>query len=184
MRHNASIVAAFDTRQDAEEGVKRLAMSGFDMRALSIVATGSRTEERVVGFYSAGDRVRFWGKLGLLWGGFWGLVIGGVLFAVPAADGFEIFAFLGSALVAAAEGALIIGGVGALGAAFCSFGRPVGSVLKYGSTAKAGSYLVVVKGSADDAAFAKRLLPMPAASVSSTRLAAVAKPTPFLPARA
>lgn len=177
MRHNASIVATFDTRREAEDGIKRLAVSGFAPQALSIVATGHRTEEQVVGFYSAGDRVRFWVRLGILWGGFWGFAIGGVLFAVPAADGFEFFEFLGTALVAALEGALIIGSLAASGATLYSFGRPTDSVLKYGRVAKAETYLIVVKGSADDAAFLKLLLP-------TTRLAADADATPFLPARA
>lgn len=184
MRNNASIVATFDTRQDAEVAIRRLAISGFDVRAMSIVATGSRIEERVVGFYSAGDRVRFWGKLGLLWGGFWGLAIGGVLFAAPAADGVEIFAFLGPALVAALEGALIIGALGALGATIYSFGRPAGSVLKYGSAETAGTYLIVVKGSDADAALARRLLPASVQALPAMGPVAVAEPTPFLPAHA
>jgi hypothetical protein len=177
MRPNASIVAAFETRQDAEDGIKRLATSGFTQQALSIVATGSRTEEQVVGLYSAGDRFRFWGKLGLLWGGFWGLAIGGVLFAVPAADGFQMSDFVGDALVAAVEGALIIGSIAAVGTTLYSFGRPSGSVLKYGSVAKAGTYIVVFKGSDDDAAAAKRLLP-------SGSLAAPAGVTLFQPVQA
>lgn len=166
MRHNASIVATFDTHEAADDGIDQLATAGFDTRSLSVVATGHRTEEQVVGFYSAGDRVRFWGKLGCLWGGFWGVVIGGVLFAVPAADGFEMFGFLGDALVAAAEGALIIGGIAALGAAIYSFGRPVGSVLKYGSVATAGTYLIVAKGRANAAAFARQFLPPKHSAVS------------------
>jgi hypothetical protein len=185
MRQNASIVAAFGTHRDAENGIERLASSGFDPQALSIVATGERTEERIVGLYSAGDRVRFWGKLGLSWGGFWGVVIGGVLFATPAPDGFEIADFLASALVAGVEGAFIIGGLGALGAVFYSFGRPVGSVVKYGYAAKAGSFLVVAKGSARVAAQAKEMLSPLGPQLPATQKADAAdEPTPFAPSRA
>lgn len=184
MRQNAAIVATFDTRQDAEVGILQLAMSGFDRHALSIVATGGHSERRIAGFYSAGDRVRFWSKLGLSWGGFWGLAIGGVMFAVPAVDGFEIFGFLGAALVAAIEGALIIGGLGALGATLYSFGRPAGSVLKYETMVKAGTFLIVVKGSAEDAALAKRLLLIASPALPPMRPIAVGELTRFLPVRA
>ncbi len=182
MRRNASIVAVFDTREDAELGVERLALSGFDMQALSIVATGDRTQEQIVGFYSAGDRVRFWSKLGLSWGGFWGVVIGGVFFAVPATDGSEISGFLASALVAGVEGALIIGGIAVLSATLYSFGRPVASVLKYGSTVKVGTFLVVLKGSVDEAAHAKRILPTDGATMLQPD--GTVLPTPFVSALA
>jgi len=185
MRQNVAIVASFDAHGDAEDGVERLAMFGFNMQALSIVATGTRTEEQIVGFYSAGDRVRFWGKLGLLWGGFWGLVIGGVLFAEPTAESFEIYGFLVWALVAAVEGALIIGGLSALGAALFSFGRPVGSVLKYGSAAKAGTFLIVLRARAEDAVLAKRILRTSAVALPTpTPVDAAVEPTPLVPARA
>lgn len=184
MRQTASIVATFDTQEHAEAGVLRLAMSGFDRHALSIVATGGHIERRIAGFYSAGDRVRFWSKLGLYWGGFWGLAIGGIMFAAPAVDGFEIFGFLGAALVAAIEGALIIGGLGALGATLYSFGRPAGSVLKYEMAVIAGTFLIVVKGTAEDAALAKRILPISSPGLPPLRPIAVGELTPFLPVRA
>jgi len=53
--------------------VKTLAAAGFDMRNLSVVGKGYHSEEKVVGFYNIGDRIKFWGSRGAFWGGFWGL---------------------------------------------------------------------------------------------------------------
>jgi hypothetical protein len=57
---------------------------GFDMKKLSIVGKDYHTEEHVVGFYNAGDRMKRWGKSGAFWGGFWGLLVGSAKLFPPA----------------------------------------------------------------------------------------------------
>ena len=42
--------------------MRRLAESGFDMKKLSIIGKGYHTEEKLVGFYNAGDRIKLWGS--------------------------------------------------------------------------------------------------------------------------
>jgi hypothetical protein len=42
------------------------------MKHLSVVGKGYHSEEKVVGFYNIGDRIKFWGTRGAFWGGFWG----------------------------------------------------------------------------------------------------------------
>ena len=42
------------------------------MKMLSIVGKDYHTEEHVVGYYTTGDRMLYWGKPGAFWGGFWG----------------------------------------------------------------------------------------------------------------
>ena len=42
------------------------------MKSLSIAAKDMHTDEHVVGYYNAGDRMKYWGKLGAFWGGFSG----------------------------------------------------------------------------------------------------------------
>jgi hypothetical protein len=81
IRESDSIVAVFNTHHEAEEGVKQLLKSGFDTKKLSIVGRDYHSEERVVGYYNTGDRVKYWGKLGAFWGGFWGFTVRlGILF--------------------------------------------------------------------------------------------------------
>ena len=72
-----SVVAVFADHNAAEAAVKKLAGSGFDMKNLSLVGRGYHTDKKVVCFYTAGDRVKFWGSRGAFWGGFWGLFFGG-----------------------------------------------------------------------------------------------------------
>jgi hypothetical protein len=72
-----SVVAVFADHKTAEEAIKKLAQAGFDMKALSVVGKGYHTEEKVVGFYNVGDRIKFWGLRGAFWGGLWGLFLVG-----------------------------------------------------------------------------------------------------------
>lgn len=64
-----SVVAIYDTHTAAEAAVKELQKCKFDMKQLSIVGKDYHTEEHVVGYYTTGDRMRYWGKLGAFWGG-------------------------------------------------------------------------------------------------------------------
>jgi hypothetical protein len=41
---------------------RKLAAAGLEMKNLSVVGKGYHTDEKVVGFYNAGDRIQFWGK--------------------------------------------------------------------------------------------------------------------------
>src|SRR5664279_1575318 len=80
-----SVIAVFSDHPAAETAVKKLTVAGFEMKNLSIVGKGYHTDEKVVGFYNTGDRVKFWGTRGAFWGGFWGLFFGG-LFMAPSSD--------------------------------------------------------------------------------------------------
>src|SRR5208283_297644 len=61
-------VATFNTHGEAENAVKELQKSGFDMKKLSIMGKDYHTEEQVVGYYHTGDRMKYWGKLVAFWG--------------------------------------------------------------------------------------------------------------------
>ena len=57
-----AVVAIYDSHTQAEEAVKELQKSGFDMKKLSIVGRDYHTEEQVVGYYNTGDRMKHWGS--------------------------------------------------------------------------------------------------------------------------
>ena len=78
-----SVVAIYETHSEAEEAVKELQRSGFDMKKMSIVGKDYHTDEQVVGYYNAGDRMKYWGKMGAFWGGIWGWLFGAAFFAIP-----------------------------------------------------------------------------------------------------
>jgi hypothetical protein len=73
--HNA-VVGIYTTHTEAEAAVKELQKSGFDLQKLSVVGKDAHTEEHVVGYYNAGDRMQFWGTLGAFWGWLGGLLVG------------------------------------------------------------------------------------------------------------
>ena len=83
MSEQNAVVAIYESHAQAEEALKELQKSGFDMKKLSIVGKDYHTEEHVVGYYNAGDRMKRWGKTGAFWGGFWGLLFGTAFFAIP-----------------------------------------------------------------------------------------------------
>ena len=78
-----SVVAIYQTHTEADQAVKELQRGGVDMHKLSIVGKGYHTDEQVVGYYNTGDRMKYWGKVGAFWGGFWGLLFGSALFLIP-----------------------------------------------------------------------------------------------------
>src|SRR5579872_1063460 len=127
------VVAACEDHTKAEAAVRELQQAGFDMKKLSIVGKAFRSEEDVIGYYNAGDRMRFWGKEGAFWGGIWGLVFGSAFFWVPGIGPLLIGGPLVAWIVGALEGAAIVGGLSALGAGLYSLGIPKDSILQYES---------------------------------------------------
>ena len=155
--HNA-VVGIFDSHIKAETSIKELQRSGFDMKKLSIVGKDYHPEEHVVGYYNVGDRLKVWGKLGAFWGGFWGLLFGSALFFIPGIGPLVVFGPLVTWIVAALEGAVVIGGLSALAAALYSIGIPKDSVVKYETAIKSAKFLVIAHGTADEVAKAKSVL--------------------------
>jgi hypothetical protein len=150
-----TMVAVFANHEQAEQAVKDLAAAKFDMKQLSIVGKGYHTEEQVVGFYNTGDRMKFWGKRGAFWGGLWGLFFGGVFLMVPVVGQVMVLGYLATVIASAVEGAVVVGGVSALGAALAGLGVPKDSVLQYETALKADEFLVTAHGSAQELGRAK-----------------------------
>jgi uncharacterized membrane protein len=109
-----SVVATYETHKQAEQAIKHLQKDGIDMKSLSIAGKNTHTDEQVVGYYNAGDRVRFWGKEGAFWGGIWGLLFGSAAFAIPGIGPILAAGPLVAWIVAGLEGAVVVGGVSAL----------------------------------------------------------------------
>jgi uncharacterized membrane protein len=153
-----SVVAIYQTHPQAEEALRAFQSSGFDMKKLSIVGKDYHTEEHVIGFYNAGDRMKFWGKRGAFWGGLWGMLFGSALFMIPGFGQIMVLGPLVGWVVGALGEAAVIGGLTALGAGLYSIGIPRDSILKYETALKADQFVVVAHGTADDVNTARRLL--------------------------
>src|SRR5579864_7006894 len=157
LNHN-TIVAVYNTDQNAQIAVNELRLSGFDMKKLSIIGREVQTEQDVIGYYNAGDRTTYWGKQGAFWGALGGLLLGAAFFLVPGVGPVLIAGPLAAYIASAVEGAVVVGGLSAIGAGLFSLGIPKDSILKYETAIKAGQYLVVVHGTADEAARATSTL--------------------------
>jgi uncharacterized membrane protein len=150
-----SVVAIFESHSQAEDGIRELQKSGFDMKKLSIVGKDYHTDEHVVGYYNTGDRMMYWGKLGAFWGGLWGMLFGSAFFFVPGVGPLLVAGPLVTWIVGALEGAAVMGGFSALGAALVSIGIPKNSVLQYEESVKAGKFLLVLHGTTQEVERAK-----------------------------
>ncbi|MDR3724329.1 MAG: DUF1269 domain-containing protein [Terracidiphilus sp.] len=153
-----AVVAIYDTHEKAESAIKDLQSAGVDMKSLSIAAKDIHTDEHVVGYYNAGDRMKHWGKVGAFWGGFWGLLFGSAAFAIPGIGPILIAGPLVGWIIAALEGAAVVGGVSAVGAGLVSIGIPKDSVLKYEVALKTDKYLLIVHGTPGEVANAKEII--------------------------
>ncbi len=152
------VVAVHELHTAAEASVRSLSLAGFDMKKLSIIGKGYHTEEHALGFYTIGDRVKTWGGIGGFWGAIWGLLAGPAVFLIPAVGIVAVAGPFGLALVAALEGAVVVGGLSALAAALVGLGLSKNLAIKYEADVKADRFLVIVHGSADDISRARAIL--------------------------
>jgi hypothetical protein len=158
MNHDSAVIAVFATHAAAETAVKALAGSGFAFDHISVVGKGFHSEEKVVGFYNIGDRVKFWGSRGAFWGGLWGLFFGGLFLTIPVVGHVVILGYLATIIIGAVENAIVVGGLSAIGAALFSIGVPKDSVLRYETDMQADHFLVIAHGTVEETSGARRIL--------------------------
>src|SRR5580698_6023225 len=155
---NNSVVAIYKSHTEAEAAIKELQKSGFDMKKLSIVGRDYHTDQDVVGYYNAGDRMKQWGKLGAFWGGIWGLLFGSAFFLVPGVGPLLVAGPLVGWIVGGLEGAVMLGGLSALGAGLYSLGIPKDSILQYETAVKSGKFVLIAHDSDAEAIHARDII--------------------------
>jgi len=95
------------------------------------------------------------------------MLFGAAFFAIPGIGPILVAGPLVAWIVGALEGAVVVGGLSALGAGLYSIGIPKDSVVKYELALKSDKFLVLAHGTTDEVAKAKRI-------IQSTRPAEVA----------
>ena len=153
-----SVVAVYRTHAEAEQALRDLQSGGVDMRKLSIVGKGYHTEEHAVGYYNAGDRMKYWGKVGAFWGGFWALLFGSAIFMIPGLGPILAAGPVVAWIVAALEGAVEVGALGVLGAGLYSIGIPKDSIVKYEAALKTDQFLLIAHGTPAEIDKAKQII--------------------------
>lgn len=142
-----SYTHVFNTHAEAEDAIRLLDRSGFDVKKLSIIGMG--------------DRIKSWGGVGAFWGGIWGLLLGPAVFLLP---GVGLVAMAGpvvTALISTLEGAVLVGSLGALGAALSKLGASHDQVIKYESAIKSDKYVLMIHGSTEEISIANDILNNP-----------------------
>src|SRR5450631_1546402 len=153
-----SAIYTFLTRVEAEAAIRVLSRSGFEMKNLSLIGKGYQSEKHAVGTYTNGARVKSWGRNGAFWGGVSGLLLAPAVFFLP---GIGVIALAGpvvSALVGALEGAVVGGGMSALGAALSRIGVAKSTVAVYETALTADTYVLMMHGNAEEIGMAHAML--------------------------
>src|ERR1039457_1083420 len=158
MSEQNAVVAVYASHLEAEAAVKELQRGGIDMHSLSIVGKDSHTDEHVVGYYNTGDRMKYWGKTGAFWGGFWGLLFGSAFFAIPGLGPVLVAGPLVAWIVGGLEGAAVVGGLSAIGAGLYGMGIPQNSVVEYELALKTDKFLLMVHDKASEVEKAKTII--------------------------
>lgn len=158
MSKNNSVVAIYTSHTAAEAAVKELEQCGFDMKTLSIVGRDYHTDEHVIGYYNIGDRMKAWGKTGAFWGGMWGLLFGSAVFIIPGVGPLLVGGPLVGWILGVLEGAIVVGGLSAIGAGLYSQGIPKDSILQYEKALKTGKFILVAHGTPEATIRAKEIL--------------------------
>jgi hypothetical protein len=153
-----AVVAIYASHVEAEQALEELQSGGVDMKALSIVGRDTHTEEHAVGYYNAGDRMKYWGEAGAFWGGFWGLLFGSAFFVIPGVGPLLVAGPLVMWIVAALENAVVVGGLSAFGAGLFSIGIPKNSVVEYETALKTDKFVLVVRAGAAEVEKAKTII--------------------------
>jgi len=158
MNTHTTVVATYASHTDAEAAVNELHTSEFPMNTLSIVGRDYQTDEHVLGYYTTGDRMKYWGGLGAFWGGIWGMIFGSGLFFIPGVGPLLVGGPLVGWIIAALESAIVVGGLSAVGAGLYSQAIPKDSVLKYETDIKSGKYVLIAHGTSEEAERARDIL--------------------------
>jgi hypothetical protein len=155
---NNAVVAIYKSHPEAEAAIKELQRSGFDMQKLSIVGRDYHTEENVVGYYTTGDRMRYWGKQGAFWGGVWALLFGSAFFWIPGLGPLLVAGPLVTLVVGALQSAVVVGGLSAIGAGLYSLGIPRDSILRYETALKTGKFVLIAHGTQEEMTHAREII--------------------------
>jgi hypothetical protein len=164
MSRSGSVVAIYDTHAHAEEALKELQRARFDMKTVSVLVKDYQTDEHLVGYYSTGDRMMYWGKFRDFWSGVWGLLAGGAFFAIPGIGPVLIAGPLVGWIVRALEGAAVVSGISALGVGLSSIGIPQAGVQKYEAALREDNCVLIVHGDEALVVPARRILTTTAAA--------------------
>jgi uncharacterized membrane protein len=150
MTKDNAIVAIYKSHTAAEAAIAELQNSGFDLKKLSIVGRDYHTDANVVGYYNTGHRMESWEKSGAFCSRIWGMLFGSTFFFIPGIGSLLVAGPLISWIDGGWEGAVVVGGLSALGAGLFSLGIPNDSILQYETALKLDKFVLIAHGIVDE----------------------------------
>jgi hypothetical protein len=166
-----SVVGVYNAMDDAEKAVHALDMAKYPINQVTIVTKDISTEKKVHGYVTGCDVSKAGAKTGAWLGGIFGLLVGAAFLWVPGIGPVIVAGSLSAALAGGVEGALAGAALGGILSGLAAWGISKQHILKYEEIVKAGKFLVVAHGSADDVAKAKQILSGTAPSQLNTHAA-------------
>ena len=158
MSQDNSVVGIYTSMDAAEDAVRQLGQGGFPIQHVSIIARDLGTESKVHGFVTPCDVAKSSARTGAWVGGIFGVLAGAAFLWVPGVGPLVVAGSLASALLGGLEGA--VAGAATTGVLGWLFSLGIGKehILKYEQSVKAGKYLVIAHGPADEVARARTIL--------------------------
>jgi hypothetical protein len=139
-----------DTHVVAENAIRSLMEGGIEANKISLIGKGYHSEEQPTGFYTTRDKIIAWGGNGAFWGSLWGILMAPAVFLLPPLGVVALAGPIVSVLVSALEGAVVVGGLSAIGAAMSRIGVDKNDIIHYESALKVNKYLLIVHGTATE----------------------------------
>jgi hypothetical protein len=161
MTEETNVVAIYPDHDSAEQAVSKLRDASFDVTKLSIIGKDYHTDEKVVGYYTTGERMKYWGVRGAFWGGIWGLFLGAGFFLVPGVGSVLVAGPLLGAVVTGLESAAMVGGLSAVAVGLIHLGVPKQDAIEYESAIVADEFLLIANGTPEELAQARLILGIP-----------------------
>ena len=158
MSTESSVVGVYNSLDAAEEAVRKLGQGGFPIQHVSILAKDLGSEKKVHGFVTSCDVAKASARTGAWVGGIFGLLVGAAFVWLPGVGPLVVAGSLTSALLGGVEGAVAGAAFSGVLGWLTSLGISKEHILKYEESVKAGKYLVIAHGAADEVAKAQSIL--------------------------
>jgi len=152
------IVAVFEWADRVEAAVETLQAAGFDPRKLSIIAKDDHSGERLLGWASAGRRVRFWGRLAPTWDRLAQRLSGAAFMFVPFVGHLVVLGSVAEWLTDDQPGHGCAEGATRLWRLLARVGVPSRDGIALESALREYDFMLVAAGTPEDAQIARRLL--------------------------
>jgi hypothetical protein len=158
MATESSTVAVYNSIDDAEQAVQKLAEGGFPVAKMSIVGRDFSTEKKIHGFVTPCDVAKSAAGTGAWLGGLFGLLVGAAFLWMPGIGPLFVAGSLSAAVLGGVEGAVAGAALAGVLGWLSSLGIDKQHILKYEESVKAGKCLLIVHGTPEDVARARQIL--------------------------